>query len=245
MTSLDIVRRLMELTKNKCLEWVEEKSGETYFVDPLDHEEISAHYGATHAAASFLIIGKLNSDSNIEGVGKRLLISILDRWETSSKLPSFHYDFNNFALCVAYDYLEGELRERVKCTVLSTPDSRHDTVNWIPMRWFVNKCRYEWTKNEKYQSACTICTEKIKSATYEDGFIDDRLPKGMSFNLQYDVATVAVLQYLRNHGEELDISKETGSLLNAVAPDGDINYFDNWGSSCFLFNKNFGLLSVL
>ena len=233
MTSLDIVRRLMELTKNKCLEWVEEKSGETYFVDPLDHEEISAHYGATHAAASFLIIGKLNSDSNIEGVGKRLLISILDRWETSSKLPSFHYDFNNFALCVAYDYLEGELRERVKCTVLSTPDSRHDTVNWIPMRWFVNKCRYEWTKNEKYQSACTICTEKIKSATYEDGFIDDRLPKGMSFNLQYDVATVAVLQYLRNHGEELDISKETGSLLNAVAPDGDINYFGRGTNQIF------------
>jgi len=233
MTSIETIRNLVEQIKCKCLEWVEDKSGETYFIDPLDREEISAHYGVTHAAVGFLVLAKQDGDANLESVGKKLLTSILNRWGTSSKLPGFHNDFNNFALCVAYDYLDGEIKERVKNTVLSTPDSPHDTVNWIPMRWYVNKCRLEWTKDEKYKTVCETCAAKIKSATYDDGFIDDRLPKGMSFNLQYDVATVAVLQYLRTHGEEVDISKETGALLNAVAPDGDINYLGRGTNQIF------------
>lgn len=236
MTSADTLRELTVQTKEKCLEWVNDINGETFFVDPLDQEEISAHYGASHAAVAFLILGMRNGDSDLEATGVKLLSSILNRWDTSSKLPGFHNDFNNFALCIAYGYIYEkytDLAARIKKTVLSTADSPHDTVNWIPMRWFVNKCRYDWTKDEKYQSACTVCAGKIKSATYEDGFIDDRLPKGMSFNLQYDVATVAVLQYLRIHVEQLDISKETGALLNVVAPDGDINYFGRGTNQVF------------
>ena len=236
MTSTSTLRELIEQTKEKCLEWVKDINGETFFVDPLDQEEISAHYGASHAAVAFLILGMRNEDADLEETGMKLLSSILNRWGTSSKLPGFHNDFNNFALCVAYGYVSGkhkELAARIKEKVLTTADSPHDTVNWVPMRWFVNKCRYDWTKEDKYQSACTACAGKIKSATYEDGFIDDRLPKGMSFNLQYDVATVAVLQYLRIHGEELDISKETGALLNAVAPDGDINYLGRGTNQIF------------
>lgn len=236
MTSADTLRELTFQTKEKCLEWVKDINGETFFVDPLDQEEISAHYGASHAAVAFMILGIKNVDSDLEAMGVKLLTSVLNRWGDNSKLPGFHNDFNLFALCVGYGYIYGkytDLAARIKETVLTTPDSPHNTVNWIPMRWFVNKCRLVWTKNEKYQSACTVCAEKIKSATYEDGFIDDRLPKGMSFNLQYDVATVAVLQYLRNHGEELDISKETGALLNAVAPDGDINYLGRGTNQIF------------
>ena len=236
MTSADTLRELTAQTKEKCLEWIKDINGETFFVDPLDQEEISAHYGASHAAVAFLILGMRNGDSDLEATGVKLLSSILNRWDTSSKLPGFHNDFNNFALCIAYGYIfekYTDLAARIKKTVLSTADSPHDTVNWIPMRWFVNKCRYDWTKDEKYQSVCTVCAGKIKSATYEDGFIDDRLPKGMSFNLQYDVATVAVLQYLRIHGEQLDISKETGALLNAVAPDGDINYLGRGTNQIF------------
>ena len=227
MTSEDRIRDLTNCTKEKCLEWVKNIEGETFFVDPLDYKEISAHYGASHAAVAFLILGIKSGDYNLAVTGINLLNSVLNRWNTNSKLPDFHNDFNNFALCVAYGYISDKYKDlavRIKETVLNTTDSSHDTVNWIPMRWFVNKCRYEWTKKEKYQSACFACAEKIKTATYEDGFIDDRLPKGISFNLQYDVATVAVLQYLRIHGEKLDISKEVGALLNAVSPDGDINY---------------------
>lgn len=246
MTSEDMIRELTNCTKEKCLEWVKNIEGETFLVDPIDHEEISAHYGASHAAVAFLMLGIKSGDYNLEVTGIKLLTSVLNRWNASAVLPDFHNDFNNFALCVAYEHIfekHKDLAVRIKETVLNTADSSHDTVNWIPMRWFVNKCRYDWTKEEKYQSACFVCAGKIKMATYGDGFIDDRVPKGMSFNLQYDVATVAVLQYLRVHGEKLDISEEVGALLNAVAPDGDINYLGRGMNQIFAWGMWLYLLA--
>ena len=127
--------------------------------------------------------------------------------------------------------------------VLSTPDSNNPTINWFPMRWYVNLIRYKWTSDEKFKLACDKCSTDIRAATYKDGFIDDRLPIGLSFNLQYDVATVAVLQYLRSNGENIDISVELGALLNAVAPDGDINYFGRGTNQIFAWGLWVYLLS--
>lgn len=194
------------------------------FIDPLDGEEISAHYGATHAAAAWIIYGQRIKDKDMEAHGIALLESVLDRWNESIRLPAYHFDFNNFALCAVYPYLSSPLAEQVKETVLATQDSNNPTTNWYPMRWYVNECRYQWTGEEKYKNACEVCKKGIRDATYADGFIDDRAPKGKSFNLQYDLASVAALQYMRAHGVEIDISKELGALLNAVSPDGDINY---------------------
>ena len=67
----------------------------------------------------------------------------------------------------------------------------------LPMRWFVNKKRFEWTSVSKYIDIINHCRNTIAKATNADGGVEDRLPHGMSFNPQYDVATVAVLQYLR------------------------------------------------
>lgn len=154
------------------------------------------------------------------------------------KLPGFHNDFNNFALCVAWDYFaknqkQEKLSKQIKDIILTTPDSNNPTVNWFPMRWYVNLKRYQWTGEENYKAVCDKCRLDIKSATYKDGFIDDRLPAGLSFNLQYDVATVAVMQFLRSAGEEIDISVELGALLNVVAPDGDINYLGRGTNQIF------------
>ena len=44
MTSADTLKELTEQTKEKCLEWIKDINGETFFVDPLDQEEIPAHY---------------------------------------------------------------------------------------------------------------------------------------------------------------------------------------------------------
>lgn len=238
MTSLETIKSLVEQTKERCLNWIEETKEGVFFVDPLDKKEISAHYGATHAAVSFLLLGLKNKDKKLEDVSVKLFSSIVERWSLISKLPEFHNDFNNFALCVAIEYLKDILEykslfEKLKNIVISTLDSPHNTVNWIPMRWYVNKCRYEWTGEEKYVTKCRECYAKIKAATYDDGFIDDRLPKGKSFNLQYDVATVAVMQFIRNRGEKLDISREAGALINAVAPDGDINYLGRGTNQVF------------
>lgn len=210
-----------------CEAWIQDKDGQLYFVDPLDGEEISAHYGTTHMAVAMILYGKKIQIDEMFAKGVKLLESILNRWELSKHLQAYHFDFNNFALCVIEDIIRKEdpkLAERIRQTVLCTADSNHNTTNWLPMRWYVNKKRFKWSNDKKYLKICNSCKTQIEKATNADGGIEDRMPKGMSFNLQYDVATVGVLQFLCIKGEELDLSNELAFLLNAVAPDGDINY---------------------
>lgn len=219
------IKELIEQIVPVCESWIQKgDDGLDRFIDPNDGEEISAHYGATHAAAAFILWGKQTDNDALYNKGICLLDSILKRWDKSKTLPAFHFDFNNLALCLVEDWVDDEMAARIRETVVNTADSNHDTINWLPMRWAVNKKRIEWTSDDKYSSVITHCKETIAKATNVDGGVEDRLPHGMSFNLQYDLATVAVLQYLRVHGEEIELSKELGFLLNAVAPDGDINY---------------------
>lgn len=220
------IKKLIERIVPVCASWIKKSDddGMVRFIDPNDDEEISAHYGATHAAAAFIIWGKTINDNDLYQQGLDLLHSILRRWNYSKTLPAFHYDFNNFAISILETFVDKETAKLIQDVVCHTKDSNHDTINWLPMRWFVNSKRMEWTNDRKYEKNIVCCQKKITEATNADGGIEDRLPHGMSFNLQYDLATVAVLQYLRVHGETIDLSKELGFLLNAVAPDDDINY---------------------
>lgn len=236
-----------EIVEN-CLPWIRYINGKPHFVDPIDGVEISAHYGATHMAAAMIIYGLHEKRTDLYGQGIDLLNSIIDRWDKNKALPGFHNDFNNFALCVVFKHLiennrEPKICERIKAVILSTPDSNNPTVNWFPMRWYVNQIRYEWTSDKKYLEICETCRKWIQDATYNDGFIDDRIPKGLSFNLQYDVATVAVMQYLNNLGIKVNLSKELGALINAVAPDGDINYLGRGTNQIFAWGLWIYLLS--
>lgn len=225
MAILTKIKELIEQIVPVCECWIQKGAdGLDRFIDPNDSEEISAHYGATHAAAAFILWGKQTGDDALYKKGVSLLDSILTRWDKSKMLPAFHFDFNSLALCLVEGLVEEEMAKRIRETVINTSDSNHDTINWLPMRWAVNKKRIEWTNENKYASAISHCKKTIAKATNADGGVEDRLPHGMSFNLQYDLATVAVLQYLRVHGEDIDLGKELGFLLNAVAPDGDINY---------------------
>lgn len=222
----DRIKELIERIIPVCASWIKKSNddGMLRFIDPNDNEEISAHYGATHAAAAFVIWGKTVNDNAIYQQGLDLLHSVLRRWNYSKTLPAFHYDFNNFAISILEPFVDKETAKLIQDIVCHTEDSNHDTINWLPMRWLVNRKRKEWTNDRQYENNIVYCKKKITEATNADGGIEDRLPHGMSFNLQYDLATVAVLQYLRVHGETIDLSKELGFLLNAVAPDGDINY---------------------
>ena len=66
---------LIEITIKKCLEWLQKSNqGFLEFVDPIEKTEISAHYGATHLAASLILLG--NKKQGIE-----LLDSIISRWK--------------------------------------------------------------------------------------------------------------------------------------------------------------------
>jgi hypothetical protein len=228
----DRIDKLIKMTMDTCLPWVSIQADKSRFIDPLDKEEISAHYGATHMAAALIMYGKHIQDEELIYKGESLLSGILDQWDESKTLPDFHNDFNNFALCVI-DSCSSNNTDLIRKKVLETADTSFDTVNWLPMRWYVNRCRYEWTGNNEYKDLCVSCMEKIKQATYADGFIDDMLPLGRSFSLQYNVATVAFLQFLRVRNESLDLSAELGALLNAVCPDGDINYLGRGTNQIF------------
>lgn len=220
------IKDLINPTISKVLEFLKKDVHDiTFYEDPIEKEEISAHYGASHAAVAFIVYGKINNEPGLYNVGVDLLRSILNRWTENVVLPSFHHDFNNFALCLALEYIDDiNFQNKIKKIVCLTKDSNHDTVNWIPMRWYVNENRYRWTNDKKYRHICEACRIKIESAINSDGGIEDRLPKGTSFNLQYDISCVAELQFLNNIGINVDLSKELGFLLNAVLPDGDINY---------------------
>ncbi len=228
MNNLEIMKSWVGVIMDKCSSWIASgKDGCLEFIDPIDNVEISSHYGATHTAAALIIWGDLIRDKAASETGIALLWSILDRWNISIKMPAYHFDFNNFALCVAEKVLEDYepiLAEKIRKLVLSTSDSKHFTVNWLPMRAFVNTKRYNWSGEEKFKETAKKSLLLIKQATNEDGGIEDRLPKGTSFNLQYDLATVAVLQYQNVHGEKMNLNKELGFLMNSLAPDGDINY---------------------
>lgn len=247
MLKFSKIDQLIDLTLSACESWVQPHSDSNLrFIDPLDGKEISAHYGATHAAAAFIILGKSKNDLALLDKGKALLESILNRWDKSKELSEFHFDFNNFALCVAFELLDDsdyELSRKIQMKVCSTSDSNHNTVNWLPMRWYVNLKRFEWTGKPEYQQICEDCRMTISNATNDDGGIEDRLPKGTSFNLQYDLATVGVLQFLRCRGVEIDLSKEFGFLLNSVAPDNDINYQGRGANQIFAWGLWIYLLS--
>lgn len=243
----ELVKGIIEQILPICKSWIRPNQlGLDQFVDPIDNNEISAHYGATHAAAAFILWGKQCHDRQLYNTGVQLVRSIVDRWEESVKLPSFHFDFNNFALLLIVDEVEDPiLAETIKHIICKTADSNHQTINWLPMRWAVNAKRKEWTGSIVYDKVIQQCKHQIISAINADGGIEDRLPYGISYNLQYNVATVAELQYLRVHGENINLAKELGFLLKVVAPDGDINYLGRglnqifaWGLWVYLLSSS-------
>lgn len=241
---IEKIQKFIELTIPVCSSWITQKEdGMFYLIDPNDNKEISEHYGATHVAAAFIIWAKHIGNETLYKQGLSLLQSLLARWNHSKTLPAFHFDFNNFAVSIVEPLVDEKNAKCIREIINTTLDSNHDTINWLPMRWAVNKKRVEWTSNNRYESVIAKCRKTIEDATNMDGGIEDRLPHGMSFNLQYNIATVAILQYLRVQGERMELGKELGFLLNAVAPDGDINYQGRGTNQIFAWGLWIYLLS--
>lgn len=226
-SSQPVLSRLIETVLGACTSGLlRGGDGKVRFIDPVDKVEISAHYGATHMAASLLLLGKLRNDNALECKGRDLLKSILDRWAQEHTLPDYHFDFNNFAFVICYDCLDSgdDLRELIKKVLLESPDSAHDTVNWLPMRLYVNRKRFELTGDRKYSVKIEYCRNLIAEATNGDGGIEDRLPKGVSYNLQYNISSLATICFDGADYPDYDIAEGIRFLLRCIAPDGDINY---------------------
>ncbi|MGB4592260.1 MAG: hypothetical protein WBI63_00605, partial [Coriobacteriia bacterium] len=251
----ELIDAMIGLTKAKCKSWVEiDDDGFSAVVDPNEHRVIASHYANSHLCAALL----LNSDTLSQDfrLGIDLLEGLLSRWEIDCKEYDFHHDFNSFALCIVAGRLEDcigfeETVEKLKSLVLSTPDSRHFTVNWLPMRIFVNLRRFDWSQDGKYLRRVRILDRLLGMARHRDGLIEDRLPKGKSFCLQYDVATTAGLELLNHSGCTYPVEDMLLPLVNACDPEGDINYFGRgcnqlfaWGPWLYLLRAQ-GQLGLL
>lgn len=243
----NIVNRLIDLLINKSSGFISlNKDSLMEYIDPNDGKEISAHYGLSHLSASFILYGKHTGNKSLVEKGYSLLESMLCRINNSMKLPAYHYDFNNFAISLVLDYIDKpDLKEQAEKVLINQPDSKHDTVNWLPMRMYVNIKRFALTDDKKYLCRAEKCRKNILKAINPDGSIEDRLPKGISFNLQYDISTLATLKLLNQNGCDFEITGPLSFLLNCVAPDGDINYQGRGTNQVFAWGPWIYLLSSL
>ena len=245
---------LFEETFSRCESWIGvDEQGNTVLIDPHENQAIGHHYALSHFAAA-AILGCPVGSSRFN-IGVSVLKSVLTRWDRDSTVPGFHNDFNNFALVLAHDELEHlgiceAERSAIERTILSTPDSNHDTVNWIPMRIVADVARLRWGGGEG--RTVDVLRRKISRAANTDGLIEDRLPRGTSFNLQYDVSTVALLDLVETLGidQPLELEKAFLSLWACVLPDGDVNYLGRgcnqvfaWGPWLYLLKRRGDLAS--
>ncbi|MBO6526352.1 hypothetical protein [Erythrobacter sp.] len=230
---------LIEATFKACQSWlISDDDGGLRLVDPVDQKTVIAHYGDSHLAAALIILGKSRGDEAIVEQGLQLVRTVLRDWNVAEGLADFHHDFNNFALCLVVEQLGSEVSDivpEIKRVVLRTSDSKHDTVNWLPMRAYVNFCRHEWTGDRQFAVAGRRALEKVRRATNADGGIEDRLPRGLSYNLQYNVASLAALVALSRRwpGWEPVQDNSLDFLLSKVLPDGDINYMGRGANQLF------------
>lgn len=248
MNSIYLLEKLISITAEHLRSYIEYKNGYAVLIDPVDNEVIREHYAETHCSAGLILYGRYISDKCMESQGISMLQDILLHWENDIKLPNYHFDFNNFALCLIDDEIKDDypnLSSKIHSLVLKTPDSNHNTTNWLPMRFIVNMCRYKWTKKESYKEIAKNLIETIKKVIYEDGFIDDRSPKGTSFNLQYNISTLATLILARPDIDmDFNFQRMIGALFSAILPDQDINYLGRGCNQIFGWGPWIYILSV-
>ena len=234
--------------KNRLDNLIQCNDGEYYVVDPIDGSAIEGHYGASHAAVGYLIFSQLFDDDDAEKKSKHLIESIINRWDIISKKPDFHADFNLFALCIYLKsrrkQIEDSLYDRIRELVINTSDSKHYTVNWLPMRAYVNRCRYVWTHDNRYLVTIDSIKKHLQSVTYKDYLMDDRIPAGISYNVQYNIATVATLALIERDWSFYYCDKMVSSLCRFILPDGDVNYLGRGCNQLFAWGPWLYLLKT-
>lgn len=217
-------------------------------IDPVDEKVIGFHYGETHLGGAFIIGGIKYEVPEMVETGISILESFIAHAHEYQQHAAYHWDFNNFALCAVYEYLEktekfSELRDKIRTFVLLQQDSNNATINWIPMRIFVNEWKFKWTKDESYKSKIDYLEKQIGKAQYADGFIEDLLPKGTSFNFQYHIFTTAMLTFLKVRGINIaNVDLAISRSNDIIDSEGDINYLGRgnnqifaWGPTIYLY----------
>lgn len=242
-------------------QYLKEENDGLLLIDPNDEKLIGFHYGETHLGVAMIIWGMVVKDDRWVDKGKKIIKGFLSHIDEYQKQPAYHWDFNNFAICLLVNYLKGELKNvrndmhshncdenhelcnELQTFIIKQNDSNNPTINWIPMRIYVNYCKYLWTGNKKYKNLLDNLAKNVRDAQYTDGFYEDLLPKGKSFNFQYHLYTTAVVHFLETQGiKKFDNAKANQQAINIIDPCGDMNYLGRginqifaWGPALYLY----------
>lgn len=243
--------------------YFKKKNNNLLLTDPNDKRVIGFHYGETHLGTAMIIWGTVTKNNKMVEIGQKVIEGFLAHAVEYQKNPAYHWDFNNFALCILVNYLDGSLKnvrdemksqnternkvfcDKIRSFLIIQQDSKNPTINWLPMRMYFNYCKNLWTGDSKSLKVMDRLSKKIQSAQYKDGFYEDLLPKGKSFNFQYHIYTTAVLHFLETQGiRKVENKKAVQQAVSVVDPSGDVNYLGRginqifaWGPALYLFQS--------
>lgn len=212
-------------------------------LDPVAGRIVGSHYALSHYCAGLLLLFRKSGAGELVQQADQCLNYIEATHAKYLKEYDYHNDFNNFAwallLLIDRDdpgFLSDRQKSRMYQLLMNTPDSRHDTVNWLPMRALNNLVRYGHTRRDQFLQKARALLGKVAKAQNPDGMYDDLLPLGQSGNIQYHVYTAAVLQLIR-HFKLDDGGGNLESALSFTAevmdPEGDFNYFGRGANQIF------------
>ena len=209
-----------------------EPEGGTALTDPRDGKVIGSHYALSHYFAALLLHG---------GEAERHRAEELLKYITATQKHfltffDYHYDFNNFIWALLLTLKEMrrlELDEKtcaaLRKLLLGCGDSRHMTLNWLPMRAWGNLARWKITGRSEYRRKAEELLAMVRRAQDADGLFGDRVKLGHSANPQYHAYTAAVLTLGNRLGvwdfPEEALTRAMRWLTGIVLPDGDFNYF--------------------
>lgn len=233
----EALKALIDSVLKSAMQYVKRgDNGELLYLDAVDGKEIRHHYGKSHLATAFVLYDILYGNSDYKRIGIDLVYSLINSWQEDSLVEEYHYDFNNFALCLLYDYIgddQMDLKGQIGGLIIKSKDSNHETINWLPMRIYVNMIRYRLSKDTTFLQRCESLKKLITLALNVDGGIEDRLPKGTSFNLQYHVSSTATLQFLNIRGVDFDLARSFGFVYHRILQDNDFNYLGRGTNQLF------------
>ncbi len=246
---MDQYFNVLKTTYEHYCPYLEKDDSGIRLIDPVDEKVIGFHYGETHIGGAYILGGIKYKNENLVQTGVDILKSFMAHAKEFELNPAYHWDFNNFALCVVYEYLEKydklpKFREQIKSFILIQQDSNNATINWHPMRIYVNTWKHRWTNDSKYKKLVESLSKRIVEAQYEDGFIEDLLPKGTSFNFQYHMFTTALIAFLKRRSIDIaNLDKAISRAIDMMDAEGDVNYLGRgnnqifaWGPAIYLYN---------
>ncbi len=228
-----------------------EPEGGAALVDPRDNVVVGSHYALSHHIGALMMSG--GAEERVRA--KRVLQYVAATQERFLKYPDYHYDFNNLIWSLLLTLhrsgrlkLDDDERVTLEKLLLESGDSRHMTLNWLPMRAWNNLERWKITGRSGYRKTAEKLLAMVRHAQEDDGLFGDRVQRGRSANPQYHAYTAAVLTLGNRLGvwdfpqEALDRAMRW--LIGIVLPDGDFNYFGRGADQVFGWGPWFYLLAV-